>query len=88
MNGKDIADATKLFKKMVQCLLRSGTNNCLCYDYIWMEDKKPEDLNNTKPWNRKQIEKLLLIVTIANSDRFTAKSKPITYIGAFVELNN
>ena len=35
---------------------------------------------------RKQIGKLLLIVTIIDPKQFTAKSKPIIYTGAFVEL--
>ena len=45
-----------------------------------------EPTNERKPWNGKQIEKLLLIVTVADPERFTAKGKPITYTGAFVEL--
>ena len=34
----------------------------------------------------KTIEKLLLIVTVADPEQFMAKAKPITYTGAFVEL--
>ncbi len=33
--------------------------------------------NNKKLWNRKQIEKLLLIITIAVLEQFTDKGKPI-----------
>ena len=36
----------------------------------------------------KLIEKLLLIMTIVDPERFTPKGKPITFIGAFVELYN
>ena len=42
--------------------------------------------NERKPWNGKQIRKLLLIVTVADPEWFTAKSKPITYTGAFMKL--
>ena len=45
-----------------------------------------EPTNERKPWNRKQIGKLLLIMTIADPERFTAKDKPITYTEAFVGL--
>ncbi len=57
---------------------------------MWIEEREPKDgpLNDRKAWNRKQIGKLLLIVTIADLERLTDKSKPITYIGAFVELYN
>ncbi len=39
-------------------------------------------------WNSKPIGKLLLIITMADPERFTFKGKSITYIGAFVELYN
>ena len=42
--------------------------------------------NERKPWNGKQIGKLLLIVTVADPEGFTAKGKPITYTRALVEL--
>ena len=45
-----------------------------------------EPTNEKKPWNRKQIGKLLLIVIVADLKWFRAKSKPIIYTGAFVEL--
>ena len=45
-----------------------------------------EPTNERKPWNRKQIGKLLLIMTVADLERFTVKGKPITYTGPFVEL--
>lgn len=38
--------------------------------------------------NKKQIEKLLLTVTIADSERFTAKNNLIIYIEAFAKLYN
>ena len=41
-----------------------------------------------KPWNSKLIERLLLTVTMADPERFIPKDKPITYIGALVELYN
>ena len=45
-----------------------------------------EPTNERKSWNGKQIRKLLLIVTVADPERFTAKGKQITYTGTFVEL--
>ena len=42
--------------------------------------------NKKKPWNGKLIRKLLLTMTVADPKRFTPKSKPITYTGAFIEL--
>ena len=41
-----------------------------------------------KPYNGKQIGRLLLIVTVADLEWFTPKSKPVTYTSAFVELYN
>ena len=38
--------------------------------------------------NGKLIGKILLIVTVADLEQFILKSKPITYIEAFVELYN
>ncbi len=57
---------------------------------MWIGRKEPEDrpLNDRKPWNGKQIGKLLLIVTVADPEQFTDKGKLITYIGAFVKLYN
>ncbi len=90
MDGKDIADAIKLVKELVQCSLEWGSDKHPRQDYVWIRGKEPEDgpLNDRKPWNGKQIGKLLLIVTIADPERFTDKGKSITYIGAFVELYN
>ena len=34
MDGKNIADATKLVNKLVWCLLVWGTNSCPCHDHI------------------------------------------------------
>ena len=65
-----------------------GTDRRVCQDYIWIGGGESinEPTNERKPWNGKQIGKLLLIVTIAEPKRFTAKGKPITYTGAFVEF--
>ena len=88
IDEKDIADATKLVKENVWCLLVWGTNGHLCQDHIWIEGGEPihEPTNERKSWNGKQIGKLLLIVTVADPEWFMAKSKPITYTRAFVEL--
>ena len=87
MYGKDIADATKLVNKLVRYSLVWGTNGRPRQDHIQIGEGEPiyEPTNEKKPWNRKQIGKLLLIVTVADPERFTAKSKPITYTGAFVK---
>lgn len=42
--------------------------------------------NKKKTQKRKQIGKLLLIVTVVDPEQFMAKSKLITYIGVFIEL--
>ncbi len=90
IDGKDIADATKLVKELVRFSLKWGSDKRPRQDHVWIGGKKPEDgsLNDRKPWNGKQIRKLLLIVTIADPERFTDKGKPIIYIGASVELYN
>ena len=44
--------------------------------------------NKAKLWNGKLIGKLLLIMTMANPERFTPKSKPVIYTGVFVKLYN
>ncbi len=90
MDGKDIADATKLVKELMRCSLGWGTDKRPRQDHVWIGGGEPEDgpLNDRKPWNGKQIGKLLLTVTVADPERFTAKDKPITYTGAFVELYN
>ena len=88
MDGKDIADATKLVKELVRCSLVWGTDGRPRQDHIWIGGGEPihEPTNKRKPWNGKQIGKLLLIVTVADPERFTAKNKPVIYTGAFVEL--
>lgn len=55
-----------------------------------IEERKPEDesFNNKKLWNGKLIEKLLLIVIVADLKQFIDKSKLITYIRVFVKLYN
>ena len=88
MDRKDIANVTKLVNKLVRCSLVWGIDGCFCQNHIQIGGKEPihEPINERKPQNRKQIRKLLLIMTVADPERFTAKSKPITYTGAFVEL--
>ena len=88
MDGKDIADAVKLVNKLVRCSLVWGTDRHPRQDHIQIGGGEPihEPTNERKPQNGKQIRKLLLIVTVADPERFTAKGKPITYTGAFVEL--
>lgn len=88
MDDKDITNVTKLFKEMVQYLLDLSINNCPQYDYIFIRGREAEDFNDRKSWNGKQIRKLLLIVIVADLDRFTTKSKLITYIRVFVKLYN
>ncbi len=90
MDGKVIADAIKLVKKLIQCSLEWGSDKCPRHDYVWIRGKEAEDgsLNDRKPWNGKQIGQLLLIVFVADPEQFTDKSKPITYIAAFVKLYN
>ncbi len=60
MDGKDIVDATKLVKELVQCSLKWGSDKCPCQNHMWIKRKEPEDgpLNNRKSWNGKQIGKL------------------------------
>ena len=74
----------------MQYLLEWGFDKHLCQDYMWIRKRKPEDkpLNNRNLWNKKQIRKLLLIVTIADLKQFTDKNKSNTYIGTFIELYN
>lgn len=44
--------------------------------------------NKMKLWNDKLIRKLLLIITMADLDRFIPKNKLVTYIKELVELCN
>ncbi len=71
-------------------MLEWGSDKRPHQDHVWIGGKKTEDgpLNDRKSWNGKQIGKLLLIVTVADPERFTDKGKPITYIRAFVKLYN
>ena len=72
----------------MRCSLVWGTDGRPCQDHIWIGGGEliHKPTNERKPWNGKQIGKLLLIVTVADPEWFTAKGKPITYTGAFVEL--
>ncbi len=90
MDSKNIVDATKRIKKLVQCLLEWDSDKRPCQDYICLGEREPEDgpPNDKKPWNRKQIGKLLFIVTVADPEWFIDKDRPIIYIGIFVELYN
>ena len=49
------------------------------------EEPIPKLTDERKTWNGKQIGNLLLIMIIADSEYFMAKSKLIKYTGEFVE---
>ncbi len=55
IDGKDIVDATKLVKELVQYYLGWDSNKRPCQDYMWIRGREPEDgyLNDRKPWKRK-----------------------------------
>lgn len=88
MIGKDIADIVKLIKEIMQYFLRQNTHNHSYHKFIKIEGKKPEDLNVTKAQNKKQIRRLLLTITVIDSEWLTAKSKLITDTEEFIELYN
>ncbi len=73
-----------MVKEYVWCLLEWGTSGQPRQDHIWMGEGEPR--NERMTWNDKLIGKLLLIVTMADPERFTLKGKPVTYTGVFVEL--
>ena len=89
MDDRDIADAIKLVEELVRYLFEWSIDRRPCQNHVWIGEKEPiGPFNDKKLWNEKQIKKLLLTVTVADSERFTTKNKPITYTGAFVELYN
>lgn len=88
MDGKDIVYITKLIKELVQYLLQWGSDKCSFQDHVYIRERKSENVpfNNRNSWNRKQIRKLLFIMTIIDLEKFTNKDKLITYIEVFVKL--
>lgn len=67
MNGKNIANATKLVKKLMQYKLEENMNKCTYQNHIQIEEKKYVELfNDKKLYNRKQIRKLFLIMNVVN----------------------
>ncbi len=64
MDGKDIANTSKLVKKFVRCsLVWGGSSSNTWHDHIWLGEDEPDDRS---PWRGKMIGKLLLTVTVAN----------------------
>lgn len=51
-------------------------------------DQGVESRNERRQLNDKLIRRLLLIIIVADPERFTLKDKPVTYTKAFVELYN
>ena len=51
MDGKNIANATKLVKGLVRCLIVLGTNRRPCQNHIWIEGGEPihKPTNERKP---------------------------------------
>lgn len=49
-------------------------------------ESEDKSLNDKKPWNKKQIGKVLLIIIIADLEQFIDKSKFITYNEIFIKL--
>lgn len=90
IDGKDIANNTKLVKKLMQYLSRLNTNKYFCQNYMKITKRETKDgiFNDKKPWKRKYIRKLLLTMIVADLKRFTIKDKLIIYIGAFIKLFN
>ena len=86
MDGKDIADTSKLVKEFVHCSLVWGSSNSHVWqDHIWLAGNEPDERS---PWGGKMIGKLLLTVTVADPQRLDRKGKPVMYTGAFVEIYN
>ena len=64
MDGKDIADTSKLVKEFVRCSLVWGSSNSHGrQDHIWLRGNEPDEKS---PWKGKMIGKLLLTVTVAD----------------------
>lgn len=51
IDDKDIIDATKLIKKLLQYLMIQSINSCPCQDYIWIKGEESIDklTNEKKP---------------------------------------
>lgn len=90
IDDKDISDVIELINKHMKCLMEWGTNRQLCQDHIQINGTEliNQRVKKKKPQNGKLIEKLLLIITMANSKRFTPKNKLVIYTVTFVELDN
>lgn len=89
MDRKNIADANKLVKKLVQYLLKWVTDKHFCQNHKQIRRRESvRFFNDKKLSNKKQIRKLLLTITVADPERFIAKNKLITYIEVFVNLYN
>ncbi len=86
MDGKDIADTSKLVKEFVRCsLVWGGSSSDARQDYIWLGGDEPDERS---PWGGKMIGRLLLTVTVADPQRSNRKGKPMMYTGAFLEVYN
>ena len=86
MDGKDIADTSKLVKEFVRCsLVWGGSNSYARQDHIWLGGNEP---NERSPWGGKMIGRLLLTVTVVDPQRLDRKRKLVMYTGAFVKIYN
>ena len=64
MDRKDIADTSKLVKEYVRYSFMWGSlNSCFQQDHIWLRRNKSDEKSL---WVGKIIEKLLLIVIVAD----------------------
>lgn len=64
MNGKDIADMSRLVKEFLQCFfVLVGLSSNAWQDHIWFER---DESDKQAFWRAKMIEKLLLTITIAD----------------------
>ena len=86
MDGKDIADTSKLVKEFVRCfLLWDDSSGRFWQDHIWLGGNEPDEKSL---WGGKLVGRLLLTVTVADPQRLDQKKKPVMYTGAFVEIYN
>ena len=86
MDGKDIADTSKLVKEFIRySIVWGGSSSCSQQDHIWLRGNEPDERSS---WRSKLVERLILIVTVADPQQLNQKKKPIMYTGAFVEIYN
>ncbi len=86
MDGKDIADTSKLVKEFVCCsLVWGGFSSDTQQDYIWLGGDEPD---KRSLWGGKMIGKLLLTVTVADPQQLDQKKKLMIYTRAFIEIYN